>query len=185
MPDTRREPRPFRAPVAVSGGTSRSMREHAEVLAMTRILREHGRADGAREAAARYQALGIGPAELEYRLRMGEAGRPAVRRDPAGGGTSRAIHVPARGATRAGRDLSPTSEDERALLQHVRMWGVQGYPIEKLRRGWIWRDWLGVRGSPIVYKTRRDVVAAFERWLDLMALRLGEEARRRHTERAR
>lgn len=84
---------------------------------------------------------------------------------------------------RVGRDLRPLSEDERALVQHVRMWGSGGYPVAKLGRGWVWRDWRGVRGSPIVYKTKRDAVAAFEGWMDLARMRLGEEAYARATAR--
>ena len=68
-PDTRREPRRFREPVATSGRST--SRAHAEVLQMTRMLRERGH-QRPRDVAAYYQGLGIGPAELEYRLRVGE-----------------------------------------------------------------------------------------------------------------
>lgn len=57
------------------------------------------------------------------------------------------------------------------------MWGSKGYPVQKLGRGWVWRDWRSVKGSPIVYKTRREAEAAFERWLDLYRIRYAEERR--------
>lgn len=113
----------------------------------------------------------IGPVVTVEELRR----RPAVRRDSA------SLH--GRRRPRVGRDLAPLHEDERALVQHVGMWGLDGYPVAKLGRGWIWRDWRSVRGSPIVYKTKRDAVAAFERWMDLARMRLGEEAYARATAR--
>lgn len=58
------------------------------------------------------------------------------------------------------------SEDERALLTHLSRFGSDGYPVVKLisRRGWVWEDWRSVRGAPTVYKTKREAVAAFERF---------------------
>lgn len=56
------------------------------------------------------------------------------------------------------------TEDEAALLQHIMLWGSDGYPIEKLGRRWHWRKWRGIYGSPIVYKTKQAAIDAFERY---------------------
>lgn len=61
------------------------------------------------------------------------------------------------------------TDDERALMQHVSMWGSDGYPIRQLSKGrWIWDNWRGVRGTPVVYKTKREAIAAFERFMDIL-----------------
>ena len=59
------------------------------------------------------------------------------------------------------------SEDENALLQHVSMWGSEGYPVEKRGSRWVWQDWRSVKGSPKAYKTKREATAAFEAWHSL------------------
>jgi len=53
------------------------------------------------------------------------------------------------------------TDDERSLLTHVTMWGSDGYPIQKLRRGWTW-SYRGIAGPPVVFKTKREAVASFE-----------------------
>ena len=60
------------------------------------------------------------------------------------------------------------SEAERRLHQHVTMFGSAGYPIRKVGRSWHWEDSFGVPGAPTVYKTKREAVAAFERFLDIL-----------------
>lgn len=60
------------------------------------------------------------------------------------------------------------SEDEIALLQHVTMFGSDGYPVKKLGRGWTWGPWRGINGPPTVFKLKRDAVASFERFLDVL-----------------
>lgn len=64
-------------------------------------------------------------------------------------------------------DLLDLSDDEAALLYHVGRFGAEGYPVERVGSRWYWRDWLGVRGSPIAYKTKKAAVAAFEGWTAL------------------
>jgi len=73
--------------------------------------------------------------------------------------------------------MTPLSEDEYALLNHVMRWGSGGYPIDRIGRRWAWSDWRGVRGSPILYKTKREAVAAFEDW---HALALERNRENRH-----
>jgi len=55
------------------------------------------------------------------------------------------------------------SEDERALLTHITMWGSDGYPITKLRNGhgWYW-NYRSIKGPPVIFKTRKAAVASFE-----------------------
>lgn len=60
------------------------------------------------------------------------------------------------------------TEDERALLTHISMWGSSGYPVQKVGRSWHWRDWRSVKGAPTVYKTKREAVEAFERFRDIL-----------------
>ncbi len=65
---------------------------------------------------------------------------------------------------------------ERELLAHISRWGSDGYPVAKAGRRWIWYEFYGVKGSPIVYRTKKDAVAAFETFhgilLDALAGRI-------------
>ena len=55
------------------------------------------------------------------------------------------------------------SEDELALVRHISRWGSDGYPIHKYKSGcWSWGPWRSVNGPPIVFKTKREAVASFE-----------------------
>jgi hypothetical protein len=76
-------------------------------------------------------------------------------------------------------EYRPMTEDERALLNHVSMWGSSGYPVQKVGRSWQWRDWRSVRGAPTTWKTKREAVAAFERFYDMLLEFSGEESYRR------
>ncbi len=60
------------------------------------------------------------------------------------------------------------SEDERALLTHVSRFGSDGYPVEKLGRGWSWGPWRSIKGPPCIYKTKREAVESFERFHDVL-----------------
>ncbi len=60
------------------------------------------------------------------------------------------------------------TEDERALLEQVIRWGSDGYPIAKLGRGWAWGPWRSVNGPPTIFRTKREAVAHFERFLDVL-----------------
>lgn len=66
------------------------------------------------------------------------------------------------------------SEDEKALLTHTTMFGSDGYPIRKLGRGWYW-DFRSL-SAPEVYKTKRECLAAFERFIDVLVDASGENA---------
>ncbi len=54
------------------------------------------------------------------------------------------------------------TEGESNILRHISMWGSDGYPVQKIRRGWHWTEMFGVKGAPVVYKTKREAVSAFE-----------------------
>lgn len=75
--------------------------------------------------------------------------------------------------------MIPVSAAERQLLNHVTMFGSDGYPVQRVGSRWQWVDAFGVKGAPTTFKTKREAVALFEQWQDLMRERLGEEARER------
>jgi hypothetical protein len=58
--------------------------------------------------------------------------------------------------------------NEREWLNHMTRWGSDGYPIEKVKRGWIWRDAFGCKGAPKVFRTRKEAHAAVERYEDIL-----------------
>lgn len=57
---------------------------------------------------------------------------------------------------------------ESDWLQHMSMFGSAGYPVQKAGRGWIWTEFWGVKGAPVVYKTKRECVAAIERYYAIL-----------------
>ena len=60
------------------------------------------------------------------------------------------------------------TEDERALVQHVTRWGSDGYPVRRVGRHWHVDSWRSVPGFPCVFRTKRDAVAAFERFHEVL-----------------
>lgn len=63
------------------------------------------------------------------------------------------------------------TDDERALMVHVSMFGSDGYPINKYGRSgrrWSWGPWRGVSGPPTMFATRRAAVAHFESFMDVL-----------------
>jgi len=73
--------------------------------------------------------------------------------------------------------------EERRLVDHVTRWGSDGYGamVTKLRkgRGWTWGGGFGVKGPPVVFKRKRDAVASFEAFLEVLHGELRDEARAR------
>ncbi len=65
-------------------------------------------------------------------------------------------------------DLRGLTEDERALLTHLSRFGSDGYPVRKLGREWTWGPWRSVSGPPTLFKTKREAVASFERFYDIL-----------------
>ncbi len=57
--------------------------------------------------------------------------------------------------------------DENGLLTHIGMWGSTGYPLQKLRRGWIW-SFRGIKGPPVIFKTKREATASFEAYHQIL-----------------
>ena len=66
--------------------------------------------------------------------------------------------------------------DERDLLAHISMWGSDGYPVRKTGRHWAWGPWRSVNGPPTCFKTKREAVASFEAFhqvlIDALAVRI-------------
>jgi hypothetical protein len=61
------------------------------------------------------------------------------------------------------------SDDEQALLQHIMRWGSDGYPVKKVgSHHWAWGPWRGINGPPVVFPRRRDAVASFEAYIDIL-----------------
>jgi len=71
------------------------------------------------------------------------------------------------------------TEDERALVTHVTRWGSDGYPVHKVgSRHWTW-DFRSIAGPPVLFKTKREAVASFERFMEVLHEALREEAQAR------
>lgn len=66
------------------------------------------------------------------------------------------------------------TDDERRLLTHVSLFGSDGYPIRKLGRKWA-IEHAAVR-FPVLFATKREAVAAFEGFLDILIRAKGNEA---------
>ena len=65
--------------------------------------------------------------------------------------------------------LRGLSEDEKALLNHTALWGSNGYPVQKVgSRHWTWGPWRSVNGPPVCFPTKRQAVASFESYLDVL-----------------
>lgn len=65
------------------------------------------------------------------------------------------------------------TERERFLLGHISMFGSAGYPVRKMGSRWVCEPF------PTVYHTKREAVAAFEQYYDLLLDLSGVEAYRR------
>jgi len=65
-------------------------------------------------------------------------------------------------------DHAALSTGENDILRHWSRWGSDGYPIRKMGRHWHWVESFGVKGAPVVYKTKRQAVAAFERYVAIL-----------------
>lgn len=63
----------------------------------------------------------------------------------------------------------------RKLLSHVSRWGSDGYPVHKLGSGWTWGN-DDVHGPPVAFKTKREAVASFERFYEIMVNESGAES---------
>lgn len=61
------------------------------------------------------------------------------------------------------------TEAERHFHNHISMWGSAGYPVRKLRNGkWLFEKMYGAGGTPIVYATKREAVAAVEACIEIL-----------------
>ena len=64
------------------------------------------------------------------------------------------------------------STAENDFLQHMMRFGSDGYPIQKIKRSWHWMEFWGVKCAPTVYKTKREAMAAVERYVDILVDRV-------------
>jgi hypothetical protein len=60
------------------------------------------------------------------------------------------------------------TEDERALLNHISRWGSDGYPVRKSGSRWTWGPFLSVNGPPVLFRTKREAVASFEAFEEIL-----------------
>lgn len=60
------------------------------------------------------------------------------------------------------------TENEHDFFEHMVRWGSTGYPVMKVKSGWIWQEFYGVKGAPVVYKTKRECVTAIEGYIDIL-----------------
>lgn len=71
----------------------------------------------------------------------------------------------------------PLTEDERALNNHVLMFGSDGYPVRKVgSRHWSWS--YRSLSSKLVFPTKRAAVESFEKYLEVIRSCLRAEAYR-------
>lgn len=71
----------------------------------------------------------------------------------------------------------PLTDDERDLLVHIRMWGSDGYPVRKVgSRHWSW-DYRSLE-SKVCFHTKREAVASFEAYLEVLRSCLRAESYR-------
>ena len=77
-------------------------------------------------------------------------------------------------------DSRPLDDNERQLLTHVMRFGADGYPVQKIGNRWHWQDAHGVPGAPTTWKTKREAVEAFERFVNTL---MDRQARARDAER--
>lgn len=77
------------------------------------------------------------------------------------------------------------TEDERKVLDANGRYGSDGYPVHKLGGEWTW-SWDGKISTPAAFKTKREAVASWEAYVDMLRERCGAEAGlRAHLERAK
>lgn len=94
-------------------------------------------------------------------------------RDPFTGETSEQrlarllpVHAPPKDSAPGPDGLT---DNERSFMNHMHMWGSDGYPVRKVGRKWHWSDAFGIKGSPTTYKTKREAMEAVERYMGILA----------------
>ena len=71
----------------------------------------------------------------------------------------------------------PLSDDDRALMTHIDMWGSSGYPVKKMAGRWTW-DYRS-RSASQMYRTKREATESFETYMGVLRDCAGNEAYRR------
>ena len=60
------------------------------------------------------------------------------------------------------------TEGENQLLAHYIRYGSDGYPVQKVKGGWLWTEMYGIKGAPTVYKTKKSCHAAIEAYIHIL-----------------
>lgn len=61
------------------------------------------------------------------------------------------------------------NDNERQFLTHWSRFGSDGYPVRKVAGNrWLWDEQFGIKGAPIVYRTKRECVAAIEAYITVL-----------------
>lgn len=60
------------------------------------------------------------------------------------------------------------SEQESAFMGHMTRWGSDGYPVRKIGNGWQWVEFYGIKGAPVVYKTKKAAFEAVENYIEFL-----------------
>ena len=66
------------------------------------------------------------------------------------------------------------TQAESDFLGHLQMFGSEGYPIQKISRGWLWVEMFEIKGAPTVYKTKRAAFAAVSAYLNVLIEKCAE-----------
>ena len=68
------------------------------------------------------------------------------------------------------------SDNEYSFLSHMHRWGTKAFPARKLSRGWVWDEMFGIKGAPVVYKTKAECFAAIEAYIGHLCDKAGGRA---------
>lgn len=60
------------------------------------------------------------------------------------------------------------TQAESDFMGHMTMWGSDGFPIMKVKGGWLWKEAFGIKGAPVVYKTKKACKEAIEKYLAVL-----------------
>jgi hypothetical protein len=67
------------------------------------------------------------------------------------------------------KQMENLTQAQSDILNHISMWGSDGYPVRKVRAGkWIIESFFGWQAPPTVFKTKGAANAQFEACMDLL-----------------
>ena len=65
-------------------------------------------------------------------------------------------------------NYSNLTEDENFIIGHISMFGSDAYPVRKMGGKWFVTGLRGIGAFPTAFKTKREAVARFELFHDLL-----------------